>query len=155
MDPPGAAHAGRHAVVEHLGKLGLHRLDIRARQAGGECAHPAGDIEAHPARRHHAAIGRIECRDPAYGETITPVGVGHGIGGLDDPRQSGDIGHLLVDLVVHVLDELAAGVDDGGNPHGAACRHLPGELADLFEAGKIHKESFYGLSAMAALIWIK
>jgi hypothetical protein len=59
---------------------------------------------------------------------IAPVGVGHSIAGFYDTRQRGDIGGLFVDFQTHVPDDVLAGIDNTGNPHGALGLHMPCKL---------------------------
>ena len=107
-----AADAGRDLAKQRIGERLLHGQDVGHFEPGQHRAHAAGDIEADAARRHDAALVRIEGRHAADRETIAPVGVRHGIGRLHDSGQRRDIGRLLVDFVVHVADQLLIGVDD-------------------------------------------
>ncbi len=133
----GAADAGGDGGVQGIGQLLLDRLDRRVPQTGGERAHPAGDIESHPAGGDHAAGVGIESRHPADGEAVAPVGVRHGIGGLDDTGQAGHVGELFIHLLIHIEDQLLAGIDDPRHPHRPAgpdmpfVRALPPELCDF------------------------
>ncbi len=61
----------------------------------------------------------IERRDAADRETVTPMGIRHGVGGLHDPGKRRDIHRLLEDLVVHVADQILVGVDDRRHAHRA------------------------------------
>jgi hypothetical protein len=73
-------------------------------QAGMEGAHAAGDIEPDAAGGNDATFGRVESGHAADGKAVTPVSVRHGIRRLDDARQLGDVGYLLVDFFVHVAN---------------------------------------------------
>ena len=52
--------------------------------------------------------------------------IGHGIGGRYDTGQGGDIGDLLVYLVIHVAYQLLAGIDDGRDVHVTERFYSPG-----------------------------
>jgi hypothetical protein len=47
------------------------------------------------------------------------MGVRHGVGALHDAGKLGDIGRLLVDLIVHGADEFLIRINDGWHPHAA------------------------------------
>jgi len=78
LDVPGASDAGRDVLEEGIGQallqIGRERL---AHQPGVQAAHPAGDVEAHAAGRHHAAGVGVEGRHAADRKTVTPVRVRH------------------------------------------------------------------------------
>ncbi len=80
------AHAGRNMFEKRIGERLLHGDDLVARQAGEMRADAAGDVEADAARRHDAALIRVESRNPANRKTIAPMRVRHGVGGAHDPR---------------------------------------------------------------------
>ena len=137
-DGAGAAQAHRDAVVEGVGQFLLHRQDGGPVQAGMQGAHPAGDVEADPTAGNHPALVGVEGRHPADGEAIAPVGVGHGIGGLDDARQAGDVDHLLVHLVVHVADQGFVAEEDAGDAHGALGLDAPLGVGELGQGLGVH-----------------
>ncbi len=130
-----AADPGGNLILEGVGELGLLALDLFTQEAGQMAAHAAGDVETHTAGRDHAAFRRVEGGDPADRKAITPMGVGHGVGRGDDTGQTGDVRHLLADLLVHSLDQVTVGIDDAGNAHGAVLRDMPLGLADGFQVG--------------------
>ena len=109
-----------------------------ALQAGEQGAHAAGDIEAHAAGGDHAALIGVEGGDPADRKAVSPVGIGHGIGCLDDPRQGSDVGDLFEHLVIHGANQLRAGVDDARNPHGAALIIAPLEFRYPGQLRRVH-----------------
>jgi len=74
-------------MKEGLCDFGFDCLDIFDNESGIERPYAAGDIKAHTPCRYHAAFFRIKRRDPADGESITPVSIGHGVGCLDDAGQ--------------------------------------------------------------------
>ena len=133
-----AADPRRHVAEEPLGQVFLDGLDVCNGQAGVQRPHPAGDVEAHPTRRDHAVLF-AEGRHPPNGKAITPVGVGHGIGGLHDAGQAGHVGDLLQHLVVHLAQQGFAGIQDAGNPHGGSGLEPPLKLGFLNQAGYIHR----------------
>jgi hypothetical protein len=59
------------------------------------------------------------------------MGIGHGIGSLDDARQAGHVGGLFEDLLIHFVDEFTTGIDDRRHPHPACGWDLPDILAAL------------------------
>ena len=71
-----------------------------------------------PAETTPPCVG-IEGRDAADREAVAPVRIGHRVGCPHDPGQRRDIDRLLIDLVVHVADQLFVRVDDGRHAHGA------------------------------------
>jgi hypothetical protein len=66
----------------------------RRGQTGAQQPDAAVDVVADAARRDHPLVG-VHRRHPADREAVAPVDVGHGDRGADDPRQVGDVGHLL------------------------------------------------------------
>ena len=66
------------------------------------------------------------------------MGIGHGIGGLNDSRQRGHIGRLLVHLVIHVADQVLVGIDDRRHAHGAIRLDAPGRSIDARETVCVH-----------------
>jgi hypothetical protein len=137
-DGAGAADPGGHGGEQRVGELGAQPVEVRQVEAGVQGAHAAGHVEAHPAGGHHAALVRVEGRDPADGETVAPVGVRHRVGCLHDTRQLGDVGGLFCHFVVHVGHQLGAAVDHGGHPHAPAGREPPGGVGESFEALQVH-----------------
>ncbi len=134
----GAAQAGRDVGEQAVGKPLLERSDVRGLQPGVQGAHAAGNVESHPASRHHAALVGIERRHPADRETVAPVCVGHGVGRLNDARQGGDVGELFVDLVVHLADQSLIGIDHRRNAHFSERGDAPLDLRHLLELGWVH-----------------
>ena len=114
-----AADSGRDPPGQHVGQFLLVALDLVVGQAGAKGPHAAGDVEADAAGRDDAAGVRIERRDAADGKAVAPMGVRHGVRGLHDPRQGRDVRRLLVDLLVHLPDQLLIREDDHGHPHPA------------------------------------
>ena len=100
-------------------------------QARAEQAHPAVDVVAHAAGGDDALI-RVEGRHAADGEAVAPVDVGHSQGGTHDPRQGGDVGHLLEALVgLKAREHLLGTKDQPPGAHLALPRNLPAVLVDL------------------------
>ena len=95
------------------------REELGNRETSQHRAHAAGDIEPDAAGRNDAALVGIEGRHAADGKAVAPMGVGHGIGCSDNARQRGDVCGLLVDLIVHVADQVFVGIDDRRHTHGA------------------------------------
>jgi hypothetical protein len=125
-------------MEQRVGEFLLHRQDIRDRKPGQHRAHATGNVEADATGRHDAALVRIEGRDSANREAIAPVGVRHGIRRPDDPRQGRDVGCLLVDLVVHVADEVFVGINDRRDQHSPVRLDTPRGGIDAREATGIH-----------------
>ena len=67
------------------------------------------------------------------------MGVGHGIGCLDDAGQSGHVDDLLVDLGVHGAHQVGICIEDTGHAHGARRLQAPGILRQLFKLTQIHR----------------
>ena len=135
---PGAAHAGGYGLEQGVGQPRLDRLGFGSFKAGKQVADAAGDVEADAAGRDDAAGLGVERGDAADRKTVAPMGVGHGIGGLDDAGEAGDVGRLLQDLVVHVLDELGAGEDHRGHAHPAFGRKHPFEIGLPRQSAGVH-----------------
>ena len=133
-----AAEASGNLLIERVGERPLHLLDVGNRKSGQHGSHAAGDVEADAAGGNDTALFRVERSHATDGEAISPMRVGHDIGRLDDPGQRGDVGGLLVDLVVHGPDEVFIGVDDAGHAHGAGRLDLPCRFVDTGEACRIH-----------------
>ncbi len=117
-DRAGGADAGgdiaEHRADERLHAAG-HRLLVQVRP---QHAHAAVDVVPDSAGRNHAALGRVGRGDAADGKTVAPVDVRHRQGGRLDPRQEGDVRHLLGGLVLaDGLDEALVGEDDAVGPH--------------------------------------
>ena len=134
----GAADAGGNLAVERLGQRLLRRQDVVLRQPGMQAAYPAGNVEAHAAGRNHTACVRVERGHAADGKAVTPVGIGHGVRRLDDAREHGDVDRLFVDLLVHVADELFAGINHRRHAHGAVGRDFPFVFGASGEKRGIH-----------------
>jgi len=64
----GAAEAGGDGVKQAVCQLQLHRVDVFNLQAGMQGAHAAGNIETHPARRHHAPLVASNAATPPMGK---------------------------------------------------------------------------------------
>ena len=116
-----------------VGEQGVHQGFHQGRhvlpaQPRAEQAHPAVDVVAHAAGGDDALF-QVEGRHAADGEAVAPVDVGHGQGGSHDPRQGGDVGHLLEALVGLKDREHLFGTKD--QPPGAHLA-LPGNLPAVF-----------------------
>ena len=66
------------------------------------------------------------------------MGVGHRIRCLHNAGQRSDVGSLLVDLVVHVTNQIFIGIDDRRHVHRAVRLNAPGRGVDTREAVRIH-----------------
>ena len=137
----GAAHTGRDVCEQAVGQPLLERRNLVCPEPGVEGAHAAGNVEPHPAGRHHAAGVGIERCHPADRKAVAPVRVRHGIGRLDDARQGGDVGELFQDFVVHFADQRLVGKDHRRHAHPADRRDLPFDLRHLLKLGKIHPDT--------------
>ena len=84
----------RHQAVEQW----LHLVE---RETGAEQANPAGDVEANATRGDDAIPVDIGCRDAADGKAVAPVDVGHGVAGLHDAWQGGDVLNLAQRPIAH------------------------------------------------------
>src|SRR6185437_15751831 len=71
-------------------------------------------------------------------KAIAPMRIRHRVGGIDDPRQAGDIADLLQDLVVHVGDQWLAAVEHRGHAHGALRLKTPLGRGDSQQTRKVH-----------------
>ena len=125
--PPGTHPRG------DVGEQGVHQgfhpgRHLLPAQPRAEQAHPAVDVVAHAAGGDDALV-QVEGRHAADGEAVAPVDVGHGQGGAHDPRQGGDVGHLLEALVCLDRREHLFGAKD--QPPGAHLA-LPGNLPAVF-----------------------
>ncbi len=127
-DPASTADACRRAPRQLVRQVGLHGLNIFARQSSVQQPHATGNIETDTAGGDDAAVVRIEGGHAADRETIAPVRIGHHHSGLHDARQCADVTDLLPDLVVHFLDQLAIGVDERRHSHLAGRRYAPAGL---------------------------
>ena len=76
--------------------------------------------------------------------------VGHGIGCFDDARQRGDVCGLLVDLIVHVADQVFVGIDDRRHAHRAVRLDAPGGRVDARKPVRIHHWLRYTSTMQAA-----
>lgn len=90
------------------------RCDVGECETRAQGAHAAGNIETDSTGRDDAAVLGIEGGDAADGEAVAPVGIGHRVRRRDDPRQAGDVGHLLGDLFVHRFQQFARSEDHPG-----------------------------------------
>ena len=66
------------------------------------------------------------------------MGIRHHIRRLNDPRQGRDIGRLLVNLVIHVTDQIFIGIDDCRDAHRAVRLNAPSGFVDTGKAVRIH-----------------
>ena len=137
-DRPGAADPGGNLGEERIREKRLMRLDLGPRQTGGKQSHAAGDVEADAAGRDHALV-RVEGRHAADREAVAPVGIGHGVGRLQDTRQPGHVRGLLEDLVVHLLDQIATRVDHRRHPHARVGLDAPFGLGDAGQFRQVHR----------------
>jgi hypothetical protein len=118
-----APHPARDGLVE-AGHEAVHaRRGLGPGDGRGEQPHAARDVEADPAGRDHAALGRVRGGHAADREAVTPVQVRHRVGRLDDAGQGGDVGHLLQRLVRGPLGQQGVGGEDN-----AGHAHLAGGL---------------------------
>ena len=137
-DRPCAADAGRNLAGQGVGERLLDRSDVIDREPGQHRAHAARDVESNASSRDDAALVRIECRDAPDREAVTPMRVGHGIGGLYDPWKRRHIDGLLEDLVIHVADQIFIGVNDRRHPHRALRLNPPCRGVDLSKTSRVH-----------------
>ena len=128
--PPGTHPRG------DVGEQGVHQgfhpgRHLLPAQSRAEQAHPAVDVVAHAAGGDDALF-QVEGRHAADGEAVAPVDVGHGQGGSHDPRQGGDVGHLLEALVfLEHREHLLGAKDQPPGAHLALPGNLPAVLVDL------------------------
>ena len=134
LEKPGAPHPGRHPLIEPVDQLLEVRFDLVIGEVGGDQAHAAVDVETDPARRDDPFL-RVHGRHSSDGKAVAEMAVGHAQGIPGDPREGGHIGDLVVDRLVHFLNELLRGVDAGRNPHPFLVRggHFPDRLGNLLE----------------------
>lgn len=66
------------------------------------------------------------------------MSVRHGVGRPYNTRQSGDVGDLLIDLVIYVADQVLVGVDDRGNVHAGDGRDAPFEVGNALQFREVH-----------------
>ena len=133
---PARAHAGRNAAEEGVHQLVQPRLNVLVGEVGAHQPHAAVDVVADPARRNHAALGRIGGRHAADAEAVAPVDVGHGQAGHLDARQKGHVGHLFRRLVgANLLDQPLVGEDSPFDLHPdlVALGNPPAALVDLLQ----------------------
>ena len=105
---------------------GIFDPNVRAQQP-----HAARDVVADSAGRDDPVV-HAERGDAADREAVAPVNVGHRIRRLDDPRQAGDVAHLLQGVVeLPPLHGLASGKYPAGNAHRGLLLELPLEVRDL------------------------
>ena len=79
----------------------------------------------------------IKRRDATDRETVTPMGIRHGIGSRHDPGKRCHIHRLLKDLVIHSPDQILVGINDRRHAHRAALRRG----VDLGETSGVHGRS--------------
>ena len=136
-----AADSGRDLAKERVGKRCLHRKNVGDGEAGQHRAHPARDVESDAACRHDAPMIGIKRRDATDRETITPMGIRHGIGSRHDPGKRCHIHRLLKDLVIHAPDQILVGINDRRHAHCAARLDPPRGGVDPGEASGVHGRS--------------
>ncbi len=124
-----AAHTSRNSLEQDFLQLFLHRLKVIGLESGSKQPDPTGEIEPYAAGGNDAPVVRIERGNSTDGKPIAPVCSGHRIGGADNTPQGRHIDDLLVDLVVHVPNQLLRGKDHPRYPHLAGGRNLPCEVA--------------------------
>ena len=135
---PSAPYAGGNAMKQGVGQLFLHRLKIFDRESRAQRPDSTGNVEAHTAGRHNTSEVGIERGDPADGKPIAPMGIGHRIGGSDDPRERCDVRDLFIDLLVHVANQRFAGIDHRRHQHLAVRRYVPFVWPSLLQQVEIH-----------------
>ena len=101
-------------------------------------AHTARDVETNAAGGNDAALVRVESCHAADRKSISPMRVGHHIGRLDDSGERGDVGGLLIDLIVHITDEGFVREDDTRHPHRASWLDPPGRRVNSGETSRVH-----------------
>ena len=134
----GTADPGGDGGEQGLRQAVLYRQDTVAFEAGMQGAYAAGNIKPHATGRDDTALIRIEGGHAADGKPVAPMGIGHGIGGLDDPGKGSHVGELFEDLVIHLFDERRAGVENRRNAHLTEGFDAPGVFRILDKAGAIH-----------------
>jgi hypothetical protein len=125
VNPAAAADACRHTAGQLVREVTLDRLDRVGSQSRAQGADAARDIEPDAARRHDAALLRIERCHAANRKSVPPVRIGHGVRRALNARQHGDVGDLLTDFLVHVTDERLGRVDHAGHAHRPGLRDPP------------------------------
>jgi hypothetical protein len=96
LEVPGTplAHPAHDPLVEFVTQPLASAPEVPLFERGRQEPDTAGDVEPDPARRHHAARLDVGGGDAPDREPVAPVHVGHGVAGLHDPRQRGDVGDL-------------------------------------------------------------
>src|SRR5690606_36639334 len=125
-------------IERHVGEAPLHGFAVVQRVSCIQGAHAAGDVEADAASGHYAVLPGIEGRDAAHGETVSPVGIRHGVHGGDDARQPRHVGRLYRHFVVHGADESLVAVDDHGHAHVAIGIQAPARAVFGFQSADVH-----------------
>src|SRR5215467_1623817 len=89
------------------------------------------DIVTDSTGRNDSAA-HIEGRNAADGESIAPMAIGHTEGIAADPRQAGDIRHLVEYAGVHRLENRRGRIDPGRHKHPRffSRRNLPNLIGD-------------------------
>ncbi len=122
VDMARAPEAGGDGMIQGRRQGFPPSLEIMGLESRIQGSHPTGDVETHSARRDDTALRLIEGRHAADGKTVAPVGVGHGIGGLDDARQGGHVHGLFRHLIVQAAYKIFVAIEDGRDAHPAPGR---------------------------------
>jgi hypothetical protein len=134
LHPPAAPGAARDELPQRRDEVGEVRPHVIVEvQIAAKQAHAAADVEANSPRRDHAVPVHVRGRDPADGEAVPPVDIGHGARRADDPRQGGHVGDLLRGAVLERLREQLLGREDPPrHAHSVPVvgRQLPREVVD-------------------------
>jgi hypothetical protein len=131
LDEAVRAHPGGHRDEEGVDQLTEPWTHLGLGEIGPQHAHAAVDVEADAARRDDAAVG-AKCGHSADGEPVAPVTVGHAQRRPHDAGQTGHVGDLLEDALIHGTQERLGCVDARRHQHPRllAGRDLPHAIAD-------------------------
>ena len=138
VQPPCTADTGRDGLIEPVGQLHLHRLNILPSKTSVEGTHSTGNIKSHSPGRHHPAAIRIKGCHSANRKTITPMGIRHGIRGLDNSGKGGHVGDLFIDFLIHSLNQVVSGKNDPRHAHLSLWWNMPFVFGNLGQLGTIH-----------------
>jgi hypothetical protein len=144
VQPAGAAHTRRYPTKQNVGQLFLDGLDVFPLEAGVQAADAAGNIETDAAGRDNAPLLGVERGHATNRKAVAPVGIRHGVGGLDNAGESGHVTDLLIDLEIHVLNQRTSGVDDAGHAHLAGGLDPPLELGFAGQQARVHGNTPHG-----------
>ena len=136
--PVPGTDAGRHVPHDLVHQALEARPQLVCRDLGAEEPDAAVDVVADAPRAHDPALIRVERRDAADREAVTPVNVRHADGPANDARQARDVRHLPNRLVApDVLHQPPVRVDEALHPHLAPSRKQPPVLVELPDLDRI------------------